>query len=371
MIAFRPQLLAIILWLTSPLLWAANTTSSTESTPSVYHAAILIYHHVSDQSPPSTSVSPERFRAHLDLLEDQGYTVWSLQKVMQAISQRQPMPDKVVALTFDDGYEDVYQNAWPLLKRRQLPFTVFVSGAYINQHPLYLTWEQLKEMQDSGLMTAGNHTASHPHMIRRKEDESQADWLKRMQREINLNQSLIQKFLGTTTPFFAFPYGESTPELEQLVRQMGYLGFGQQTGVASLYTGLSLIPRIAANGLYSNPSTLVTKLHSLPLPVKNVQPASGVLKADQTRPELTFDLYPGEYDPNQLRCYGGDGHEIDTQHQALKAGGYRVKVITDRDLSPGRTRYNCTAPSQQQARYFWFSKQWMLPQANSQWYQER
>ncbi|SFX23796.1 polysaccharide deacetylase family protein [Marinospirillum alkaliphilum] len=333
-----------------------------------FHASILMYHHISSRTPPSTSTSPQRFREHLDLLERDGFQVWPLDRVVQHLQRRRPMPDRVAVITFDDGYISVYENALPLLKERGLPFTIFVNAQPINErHPLHMSWAQLKEAKEAGGIIA-NHTLTHPHMIRKEEGETDEQWLERLTHEIVENQREIEKHLGETPRYLAYPYGEYTPEIQELVRRLGYVGFGQQSGPASPFTGMTAIPRYAANGIFSNPTTLRTKLHAVPFPLLSEEPVSTVLAGRERRPTLTLTLAPGDYRLRQLACYGPDAQVLPVRTRTLENGNVVVTVNSDRDLSTGRPRYNCTAPHATENRFFWFSRQWLLPHPDGTWY---
>lgn len=130
--------------------------------PSTDHAVVLVYHHVSEETPPSTSVSPEQFAAHLDFLAREGFNVWPLSRILEHLQNGRKLPARTVALTFDDAYRSVYTHALPMLRSRNFPFTIFVTTDYIDgKSRLYLSWEQLREMTSQGA-EIGNHSLSHP-----------------------------------------------------------------------------------------------------------------------------------------------------------------------------------------------------------------
>ena len=115
------------------------------------HAVIVQYQHISERTPPSKSASEEDFIQHLDYLKTNGFTVWPLEKIVSRVQRKQALPDKTIAITFDHAYISVYQNALKHLSARKLPFTVFVAAApIINEHQLYMNWQQLREIQKAG-----------------------------------------------------------------------------------------------------------------------------------------------------------------------------------------------------------------------------
>lgn len=347
--------------------YAAEDKSSDEPV-AYYHATLLMYHHISTRTPPSTSTSPTDFIQHLDTLNKDGFEVWPINRVVQQIKRRRPLPDKVAVITFDDGYISVYEEALPILKDRGLPFTIFVNADPVNEkRPLYMSWAQLKEAQEAG-GTIANHTLSHTHLIRKQEDESDTAWLERVSHEIDANQQEIIKHLGSAPKVFAYPYGEYNPEIQKLVQKMGYIAFGQQSGAASPYSSLTALPRYAANGTSANPNSLRTKLHALPFPVINEEPATSVLDGSNRRPNLNLTLLPGDYRLKQLRCYGPNANLLEVSSKTLSDGNIELTVKSDKDLHTGRPRYNCTAPHKTENRYFWFTRQWLMPKADGSWY---
>jgi len=361
----------------SPLLLLLSSYSAfAEDEPApvaYYHAAVLMYHHISTATPPSTSTSPADFIKHLDTLEKDGFEVWPIDRAIQRLKRRRPLPDKVAVITFDDGYISVYKEALPILKARKLPFTIFVNADLINENrPLYMSWAQLKEAQEAGGIIA-NHTLSHTHLVRKLKNEegvkeTDADWLQRITNEIEANQQEIIKHLGGAPKIFAYPYGEYNPEIQNLVRKMGYVAFGQQSGAASPYTSLTALPRYAANGTSANPNSLRTKLHALPFPVIAEEPVSTRLDGSNRRPSLNLTLLPGDYRIKQLRCYGPDAELLNVTRKTLADGNLQISVNSDKDLDTGRPRYNCTAPHKTENRYFWFTRQWLMPKPDGSWY---
>ncbi len=356
----------LLIFISINALAAKNTQEPSIAT--YYHAAVLMYHHISTRTPPSTSTSPADFIKHLDMLEKDGFKVWPLERLIKHLKRRRPIPDKIAVITFDDGYISVYQEALPILKERELPFTIFVNADLINKkHPLYMSWEQLKEAQQAGGLIA-NHTLSHAYLIRKLEDENETDWLARISHEIDGNQQAIIKHLGSAPKILAYPYGEYNSEIQKLVKQKGYVAFGQQSGAANPYTGLLALPRYAANGTSANPSSLATKLNALPFPLVSEQPESTILDGSNRRPNLVITLQPGDYSIKQLRCYGPDAHLLYIKTKKLANDNLQVTIDSNKDLETGRPRYNCTAPHITENRYFWFTRQWLMPRVDGSWY---
>ncbi len=135
-----------------------------------------MYHYISE--PPAdahpyrtgNSLAPETFAAHLDYLQDEGYTTIYLKDIISHLVTGSPkLPEKPIVLTFDDGYEDNYLNALPALTERDMTGTFFIITDFADQaetdeiYSNYANWDQLKEMADAG-MEIGSHSRNHPNL---------------------------------------------------------------------------------------------------------------------------------------------------------------------------------------------------------------
>ena len=144
------------------------------------HGVILVYHHVSTSTPPSTSISPEDFRKHLDYLLQNDFSVIPLDQMLETLQTEGQLPEKAIAITFDDGYISIYDTAFPMLQSYGFPFTLFLStGPIDRQQQNFMNWEQVKEMSEAGVIIA-NHMVEHPYMLDKDPEESEIQWLSRL-----------------------------------------------------------------------------------------------------------------------------------------------------------------------------------------------
>ncbi|MCB1728313.1 MAG: polysaccharide deacetylase family protein, partial [Gammaproteobacteria bacterium] len=144
------------------------------------HCVVLQYHHISEDTPGITSVTPEQFQEHMDYLRAHDHVVMPLEDVITALKTGEPLPERCVALTIDDAYVSAYEEAFPRVVRYAYPLTVFVStDAVDNGLNGFLSWEQMREMSEHGI-TFQNHSRTHDHLIRRLDDETDDDWEQRV-----------------------------------------------------------------------------------------------------------------------------------------------------------------------------------------------
>ena len=332
-------------------------------------AVILMYHNVSAETPASTSVTAEKFTQHMQYLADNQYTVWPLFKTLQHLATGKTIPAKTVVLTFDDAYKSVYEQAFPVLKEKGWPFTVFVTTQYIGEgYTNFMSWQQLREIRQSG-GEIGNHSLSHPHFVRRRSAETDEQWRQRIIDEVQQAQNILQQNAASPILAVAYPYGEYSKEVKQLLLELGYFGIGQHSGAVSRQTDFQAVPRFPMTTGFDDMENFALKVASKNLPVTVLSPDDGVISNDVAMPILTMRLEAGDYKESGLRCYAtGQGCirlEWDAEEDSV------VNVSANKVIKPGRTKYNCTAPSATEADvFYWFSFLWMKTEVDGSWYRE-
>lgn len=181
---------------------------------------------------PTWNVTPARFRRQLEGLLSRGYKPWPLRRALAYHHAGEPIPAGVFVVTFDDGYECIHQEAWPILKDLSVPATVFVATAFLDADgPLASddwraagsafvppsAWRPLStahcvEMIDHGLVEIGSHTHTH------------ADFRGRpgaFRRDLRRSLAVLRDSLGVEKATFAFPFGWHDPELVAIARELG------------------------------------------------------------------------------------------------------------------------------------------------------
>jgi poly-beta-1,6-N-acetyl-D-glucosamine N-deacetylase len=322
-------------------------------------AVVLMYHHFGVSKYPSTNVTLEQFEAHLRHLEEADYQVWPLRKVVDYVLEKRPFPAKVVAISIDDAYASVFEEAYPRLKKRGWPFTVFVASDGVDQHfPAYMSWSQMREMQAHGV-SFENHSASHDYLIRAKAGESEKRWQQRIGEDIARAQRRITTELGVAPGLFAYPYGEYNQAVAALVGAQGLTAFGQQSGPVGLGMDPRALPRFPMAERFAGLDDFKQKARSLAFPLVEVRPWEVHLQqgALNSAPKMWLQLAESDAQLEQLTCYvSGQGAVAVTWQEGVLR---QFMLQAPRPLLLGRSRYNCTAPSAQRGRYYWFSHLWI------------
>jgi poly-beta-1,6-N-acetyl-D-glucosamine N-deacetylase len=330
-------------------------------------ATVLIYHHVSNTMPTSTSISPERFVAHMDYLQKNNYKIVPLLELTEKMRKGEVLPDKTIAITFDDSYADVYTSAYPILKKRGWPFTFFVNTEAVSSGKLFVTWDQLRDMSAHGV-TIANHTTKHEHIVRFKKGETLAQWKERLTQDILSAQSKLEQEIGSAPKIFAYPFGEYNAEVKAIVKKLGYLAFTQQAGVLTGGTDLQTLPRFPFGGSYTELNDFIEKINTLPMPVKRVEFYADkqhklgdlVVKAGDN-PYLVLSLSDNSL-LNKIHCYSSNEGAINTEVVDDKLWVQAKQVFPQ-----GRTKFNCTAPSAERGRFYWYTQLWLVTDKNGNW----
>lgn len=327
-------------------------------------AVVLEYHHVAKDTPPSTSVTPSTFEAHMDHLAKNDFHVWPLPKLVRTVRSGGEVPQRTVAITFDDAYASVGDEVFPRLQERGWPFTVFVAPGTIDKgYDEYLTWDELREMEAAGV-TIANHSMDHPHMVARG-DRDRAEWLADMRAQVLDARARLEQELGSSPRLFAWPFGEFSPPLQSMLAELDLVGFGQHSGAIGPDSDYTALPRYPFAEAYASLDSFALKVRTRPLPVTGTEPDSGVLGPDARRPRLAIRLQPGPYRAEAVRCYVG-GSPADLE---LADGDPPVlRVRPPRPLATGRTKINCTAPATDGNEWLWYSHVWMKPNPDGSWY---
>ena len=172
---------------------------------------VLTYHHVGSGS-DWLYVSEADFERQLVYLREQGYTTISVAELAQGLSGRAKLPSRPIVLTFDDGYDDNYQAALPVLLRQGMRASFFVVTGKIGQ-PGYMSWQQAAKMQAQG-MEIGSHTVHHYTLNEINLNE--------MERELRASRLMLESNLPAAAPVFANPFGETAPAVVSLLQKTGY-----------------------------------------------------------------------------------------------------------------------------------------------------
>lgn len=204
---------------------------------------ILCYHRFGNGA-SKMSMSPAHFAAQLEWLARNDYHVVRLAELEGFLAGKRALPRRSVVITIDDGYESVHRLAFPLLKRYGFAATLFVYTDFIGAGD-GLSWAQLQEMAQSGLVDVQAHSKSHRNLIERGAGETDARYAQAIEAEVRGPHDLIEKRLTSAqVKHFAYPYGDANEwVLDSLQRNKYQLGVTVHPGGNAFFAQPLLLRR--------------------------------------------------------------------------------------------------------------------------------
>ena len=324
--------------LCTPAAWAQQPTADESG------ASILMYHRFGENDYPSTNVRLEQLDAHIEEIEQGGYTPLALSEMVRRLKSGESFPEKSVGISIDDAYLSVYTEAWPRFRKAGIPFTVFVATDPVDRNfSRYMSWDQIREMAADPLVTIGSQTALHLHMIDAGMEANALDLAKSNER--------FQAELGHVPDLIAYPYGEYDADVIETAKAAGFIAaFGQHSGAFGPGSDIFGLPRFAMNEDYGDIARLKTAAGALPIPVTDFTPTDTLVAPADNPPAIGFTLPDDLARADQLACFSNHEGKLQVEHL-----GPRIEVRMATPLPQGRTRLNCTMPASE-GRWRWLGR---------------
>ncbi len=185
---------------------------------------ILAYHNFDPAKPGSMTITTARFEQQLKWLKDNGYTVIPLQDLVSYLrGSKDSIPEKSIVITVDDGKASVYKYMLPIVKKYNVPVTLFVYPSAISNASYAMTWEQLRDLQKTGLFDIQCHTYWHPNFNTERKRLSEAEYQKLVATQLEKSKQVLDAKLNTKITLIAWPYGIYNDYLEQQAQRAGYV----------------------------------------------------------------------------------------------------------------------------------------------------
>lgn len=207
---------------------------------------ILMYHDfVPDGSPCGTwTLTDARFREDLQWLSDHGYTTVLPSQIIAG----EPLPEKAVLLSLDDGYVSNYEIAAPILEEYQAKAVIsLIVERRDSEYPNAMTWDMCRELLASGRIEFGSHTYNaheEGRWLQRVDSETQEEYEARIFPDIQMSIDRIKTELGTEVQYFAYPQGRSDPWSDDFIQSLFDMTVTSEPAAANIAGGLYKLPRI-------------------------------------------------------------------------------------------------------------------------------
>jgi peptidoglycan/xylan/chitin deacetylase (PgdA/CDA1 family) len=206
---------------TPPTITPTNTPTPVPLVGYCMHVPILMYHHIQPESnakqlgQTALTVDSETFDSQMQYLSQNGYTTLFVDELTNALISHQGLPAKSIVITMDDGYEDNYIYALPILKKYGLKANIALATGLMNNSNM-LSWDEVKSLTSSGLIYFTNHTWSHYPITKTPQAK--------IEMEIDVAQKQIKDYTGQQANIFTYPYGQFNNNAIQTLQSKGYVG---------------------------------------------------------------------------------------------------------------------------------------------------
>ncbi len=202
---------------------AKITPTPTEQPPSGFclNVPVLMYHHVEPyeiarkEGHAQLTVDAGTFDSQMKYLAEKGYNTISAEELVRALIAHTPLPPKTIVITLDDGYSDNYTYAFASAKKYNTRINLMIPTGLLGNSG-YMTWDNLKEMVNSGLAYAYDHTWSHYSIAKGS--------YQKVEQEIVLAKQQLEQQLGKPVVIFTYPYGPSSQMAIEILKKNGFLG---------------------------------------------------------------------------------------------------------------------------------------------------
>ena len=291
----------------------------------------LMYHRFEENKYPSTNIRINVFKEHLELIGNNKIHFVNPKNFETELKKNKKK--RKILLTIDDGFSSFYENAWPILKEKKIPFILFVSTREVGSYN-YMTWKQIKEISQENFVEIGNHSHTHEYLV----DENY-EFIKR---DIEKSMSIFEENLGKNSIFFSYPFGEYSLEFKKLIKSLGFkYAFGQHSGVMDETKSYYELPRFPINEKYGEIKRFGSLIKTLPFKYKKIYPDEKYLLQNKNPPKVKIEFYDDIKNLKSLNCYSNEGDKWRQSNIEFENNNTLLININEKFLGE-RGRINCS-----------------------------
>ena len=291
----------------------------------------LMYHRFEENKYPSTNIKINDFKEHLKILEEDNIKFINPKNFENELKNNKLQ--KKVLLTIDDGFLSFYENAWPILKSKKIPFILFISTREVGNFN-YMTWEQIKEISEENFVEIGNHSHTHEYLA----DENNEI----IKEDIEKSISIFKKNLGKNSNFFSYPFGEYSNNFKNIIKQFGFkFAFGQHSGVIDDTKDFYELPRFPINEKYGEIKRFKSLTKTLPFKFKKIYPEEKYLLQSKNPPNVKIEFYDNIKNLKSVGCYSNEGNKWRQSDISFENSNTLVVNIAEKFIGE-RGRINCS-----------------------------
>ncbi len=305
----------------------------------------IMYHRFNEFKYPSTNISMDIFKKHVELILDANLTFYHPKDFENEFDI--PKTEKKILLTVDDAFQSFYDNAWPYLEKNQIPFVLFVSTEPVGNKG-YMNWEQIKEIERSEFGVIGHHSHSHDYLI----DKSQEVFLD----DIKSSNQIFKEKLGFVPTLFSYPFGEYSGFMRDYISQNFKIAFGQHSGIIDVNKNRFELPRFPINEKYGEIKRFKSIINYYPLEYKNLEPEEKKLSKENNPPKFKVRFFDDQKNIENINCYSNEGDKW--MKSKIKLVKKELTIEFREPFLPRRGRINCSVNDN--GKWRWFGTQFII-----------
>ena len=296
-----------------------------------YGIISLMYHRFDENKYPSTNIRMNDFLEHIKIIEENNINFINPKNFENELKNNKTQ--RKILLTIDDGFLSFYENAWPILKKKKIPFILFVSTREVGAFN-YMTWDQIREISKENFVEIGNHSHTHEYLVEEKSELIKND--------IERSISIFKKELGRNSDFFSYPFGEYSIEFKEIIKSLNFkYAFGQHSGVMDETKDFYEFPRFPINEKYGEIKRFKSLMKTLPFKYKSVLPEEKYLLQSQNPPNVKIEFYNGIKNLRSLNCFSNEANKW-RQSQINFLNDTTLEININEKFIGERGRINCS-----------------------------
>ena len=290
-----------------------------------------MYHRFEENKYPSTNIKMNDFLKHIKIIEENNINFINPRNFEDELKNNKTQ--RKILLTIDDGFSSFYNNAWPILKKKKIPFILFVSTREVGAFN-YMTWDQIREISKENFVEIGNHSHTHEYLV---EEESEL-----IKNDIKKSISIFKKELGRNSSFFSYPFGEYSNEFKKIIKSLNFkYAFGQHSGVMDETKDFFEFPRFPINEKYGEIKRFESLMKTLPFKYKKIFPEEKYLSESQNPPVVKIEFYDNIKNLKSLSCFSNEADKW-RQSEINFLNDTTLKININEKFVGERGRINCS-----------------------------
>ena len=257
----------------------------------------IMYHRFDENKYPSTNIQMDIFKKHIQLIKDLNYELIHPKNFEKNFNI--PKKEKKILITIDDAFQSFYEVAWPFLKENKIPFVLFVSTEPVGNKG-YMTWDQIREIENESFAVIGHHSHSHEYLI----DVSDQEFIN----DIEIANKIFNKKIGYIPSLFSYPFGEYSEFMRQYISKNFNYAFGQHSGVIDTNKEKFQLPRFPINEDYGELKRFKSIIKTYPLEYKNLFPKEKKINKSNNPPVFYVEFFEEQKNIKNINCYSNEGN---------------------------------------------------------------